>query len=251
VLAFRRLNKVHLAVVFLSNYITAPVRQDEFRAVPAASWAHELESEIEELRSFQNSLLYGSEQLGTPGSVKRYFKRDKLNFDNACPYLPLSEVNRVDEIDLGDRSCETIANGVFTHGLNAAFQYFTDSMSTMLEQLTPYADNANMTRVTQVIRSDSVWELEYLDRSFLRYGLMVDSRMYLSEQLEDNSAFLKLRGSLLAGFLVLVALTYVLVYDPMIRSLDRQLKRVQALLVMVPFDVIQSTVGMKKLLQAA
>lgn len=248
VLAFRRLNKVHLAMIFLNNAACAPSIQNGFRPTLAASHFRELDVELSELQTFQTALLYGSTEMKTQGSVKRYPARDELNFGNACRFMSFAAVNTVDESDISSQTCEDIANGVFLHGLNSAYLYFLEGCATLANQLQPLGGDDNSTRITNFLASHEVKELEYLDRSFLRYGLMVDANMYLTEQLTGNADFLKVRAGLLAGFLVLIAVAYAIVYDPMIRALDKELKRVQAMLVMVPFDVMQSTAALKKLL---
>jgi len=250
ILAARRLNRVHLAFVYLANLARNPTMLDFFRPVSSEGWLRELRGELLGLRELQNALLYGSAEYKTHGSVKRYPPRDELDFGNACKYLPMAEVRRMDELDLVARgvTCETLADGVFTHGLNAAYVHFIDRVTALSSQLMDLTTDANRTRIKAFWHSDAVWQLEYMDRFFLHYGLKVHNEMFITEQLDNNVNFLDMQRGLLAGFLVLMALTYLFVYGPMIRSLDWQLKRVQSLLVMVPYDVIQTSVQLKKLL---
>ena len=249
ILAARRLNRVHLAFVYLANLARNPTMLDFFRPVSSEGWLRELRGELLGLRELQNALLYGSAEYKTHGSVKRYPPRDELDFGNACKYLPMAEVRRMDELDLVSRgvTCETLAEGVFMHGLNAAYMHFVERLTLMSAELVDITD-ANRTRIKAYWESDDIWELEYMDRFFLQYGLKVHNAMFITEQLSHNANFLDMQRGLLAGFLVLMALTYLFVYGPMIRSLDWQLKRVQSLLVMVPYDVIQTSVQLKKLL---
>lgn len=248
VLASRRLNQVHLIMIFLTAAITAPLEQQVYRPVAPESLLLDLNDQVKQFQGFQQGLLYGSKDYETYGSVKRSPVRDELNFGNACALLPFVEVNRIDEIDLAGVTCESLGSGVLLRGLDPALQFYLEQTRALGDQLAALPKDQNQTRVVEILNSPAVWQLEFLDRSYLRYGLLVDANLFLSEQLQANAEFMKVRAGLLGGFLVSIVFAYVLVFNPMIRALDRELKRVQAMLVMVPPDVMQGTAAMKNLL---
>lgn len=250
VLAFRRMSQIRLAILYLSDAVTAPLFEDSFRPASASEVLFAMKEQIGEIQMSQDGLLYGSAVLKTAGSVRRYPVRDALNFGNACPFLSFGQVSAVDEISLADVACETLADGVFLGGVNAALQYYMDKMLTMVDQLQTNGHDPNATRITALLASKEYVELDMMERSFLHYGLTADAKLYMEEHLGHGVDFINLRVALLASFLAVISTAYWFIYSPMIVVLDVEVKRVQTLLVMVPFEIVENTVLLKKLLRS-
>jgi len=250
VMATRRINKMRVTSALLLGAITAPVLTGSFRPPSTASYLSDLKRELGDMTDLQFGLLYGSTKFALEGSIRRHPVRDQLQFGNACSFMH-GHVQTVDAIDVSTTSCETIADGVFKHGLNAAFLHHIENMFNLMEPLDKLSSNDNMTRVQLLLRSDAFMKAQQFDRVYLRHALDIECRLYLDEHLSDNSSFLSMRAALLAGFLAVVFVSYGMVYSPLITSLDSDLKRVQALLVMVPGEFMQSAGVLKRLLASS
>jgi len=79
-------------------------------------------------------------------------------------------------------------------------------------------------------------------------GIRKDSQYYVDEQFASLDRFVIMRSGLLAAFLAWLLLTYVVLFLPMVRSLDLQLKQVRCLLVMVPNEVAEAVPSLRALL---
>jgi len=79
-------------------------------------------------------------------------------------------------------------------------------------------------------------------------GIRKDSQYYVDEQFASLDRFVIMRSGLLAAFLAWLLLTYVVLFLPMVRSLDLQLKQVRCLLVMVPNEVAEAVPALRALL---
>ena len=249
VYAFRRLNRIRAVLNRMVRLAVSPVLSTvEFRPAYPEVLASQIKLDLDELRQLQQSLMYGSVAWNLPGSVRRNKMRDDLDFGNACKYLDPVGMNRMDELPLGDVTCEAFANGVFMRGLSAGFTLFVDAMEDTLSLLSTVSSDqlTNTTRIQQFLASPEWMEIELMDRNLLRYGLVIESRTYINDLVQKNSTFISLQAGLLSGFLIVLILAYYAVYDPIIRALDRQLKQARSLLLMIPTDVVQNSLAMRK-----
>jgi len=81
-----------------------------------------------------------------------------------------------------------------------------------------------------------------------RVGIRQDSKFYVQEQFASLDKFVTMRSGMLGSFLALLILSYIVLFLPMVRSLDLQLKQVRCLLVMVPNEVAEAVPSLRALL---
>jgi len=251
VYAFRRLNRVRTLLSGIMRLVVSPVLlTTEFRPFYPEILASQVQADLQDLNRLQQGLLYGDPEWDLSGSIRRNKMRDDLEFGNACAYLDESGMDSMDEVDIGSMTCEGFMNGLFLRGLSAGMSFFVDSAAQTLTQLTalPAEQLTNITRIRNFLTSPEWSTLELMDRNILRYGLVLESRTYVADLVDMNAAFVTMRAGLLAGFLVALAVAYWLVYEPMIRSLDLQLKQARSLLVMIPPDLVQGSLAMRKII---
>ena len=74
---------------------------------------------------------------------------------------------------------------------------------------------------------------------------------YEEEQFEDIEDFVRKRNLALYVFLAACVAMYIVIYDPMIRRLDRDLKRTRGSLLMIPVHVMNKTPALRKGLASA
>jgi hypothetical protein len=248
-IAYRRLNKMHLVSFYARELAVSPLEHSAFRPIDPMKMAAELERQVRELHEFNDGLLFGSAALGIGGAIKRLPARDVLEFENACPHLPQSKVALIDARPVTE-TCEEFADGLLKTGLVACLTEFLHDATLVREKLMPLYADVNATRVSETLAGPTFSMMDAMDSSYLRYALIVDSNMFLTELTDRADQFTKMREVILAVFLVIVVLSYMTVYDPLVYSLDRDLKRVRGLLVMIPLDIIESTASLRNLLVA-
>jgi len=249
VYAFRRLNAVRTLLCGLTRMMLAPIIWHlEYRPLYPEVMTMQVQDEIALLRRIQQGLLYGDTEFKLPGSLRRNVKRDDLDFGNACKYITAEGMNRMDELDMGDLTCEGFAKGLFTRGLTAGLNHFIDRVEDIANFIKNGPDSLvqNSTALQGFLQSPMWLEVDLMDRTVLRYALTIESQMYIDDLINLNQSYVNMTAGIMAGFLIALCLVYVVVYQPMVRSLDVQLKRARSMLVMVPIDVIQNNVAMRK-----
>jgi len=86
---------------------------------------------------------------------------------------------------------------------------------------------------------------------WLPAGVQLEGKIYFDEQISHLNSFMTVRIAILAVFLSLLSLCFLWVFEPLVRELDMHVKRVRALLVMVPIEVVMSTASLRKALFSA
>jgi len=159
------------------------------------------------------------------GSVKRYATRDELEFGDACSLLRTSAADQA--------SCRAFADGVLIRGINSAFEQYLRMAVGLKDQLSRSPD-VTVAQVNSTLHSASVLVMQQLSAVWLDDGLHLAAEMYQAELANHNKTFQKVRGALAGVFFACITLLLLAVYEPLVRSLDEEFKKVRSVLIMVP-----------------
>lgn len=250
--AFRRLDCSRTMVSQVGMLAAAPVLQEtEFRPNRPEQIASSLQVNLDEATRFHQGLLYGDPQWGLSGSLRRSAHRDDLAFGNACAFVNVEDMATLNALPIGVFSCEEFAQGIFRRGVSSAFIGFLSTIETFSKELVRLnEEQLNVTHIQDFFASDLYQEMDFSERFIMRYGLRLESKTYVEDLFKMNDDFLGVRIALLISFLCAVVGAYVVVYEPMIRALDNQLKNVRGMLLMIPMDIIESSTSLRRILIA-
>jgi len=203
-------------------------------------------------KKLQLGLMVGSEELGIRGYVREE-ETDEIQkillFEDGCK-VPLEQFMPPDWLE----PCKTFDKGITQHGLAGMFQHWVDEITTLVE----YANVLNADHSTSTYRdlkntndTLTLWEpyktLSTLEVHYLQPLLKnsvdayVDNTNSIVERAESQQLW-----ALVA--LLTVAVAYDFVVQKLVQSLDTEMKRTRALLLMVPDDVLQKLPKLRKFL---
>ena len=178
--------------------------------------------------------------------MRRNQELDELNFGNACRYVPTELAEYQNFLPSPQRNCSTVGKGVLLNGLNAATQMYLQLAAAIVASIE--STQGAPVPSSQTIDFDST---SALLGWWLPAAFIVETGMYFREQTESLDNFVELRTTLLAVFLSALALCFILIFEPLVREMDTHVKRVRALLVMIPAEVAMSTASLRKALLAS
>jgi len=174
-----------------------------------------------------------------------------LNFGNACSFITSEGARAQNELVLPVRNCSLVDSGVFQSGLNAAVQHFLEIADSVAKKTEASNGAPNLMAMFGLMQSPEFQKFGYLLLWWLPEGFRLDSHMYLQAQLDSLAVFVSLRTTMLVIFLTVLAVFSFLVFEPMVYALDLHVKRVRALLVMLPAEVVMSTASLRNALMSA
>jgi len=200
----------------------------------------------------QLGLMVGSEELGIRGYVREEVTDEiqkVLLFEDGCA-VELEQFMAPEWLE----PCKTFDKGITQHGLAGMFQHWVDEITELIN----YANLLNGDHSTSTYRdlittNDTLklWEpyltLATLEVHYLQPLLKnsvdayVDNTNSIVERAESQQLW-----ALIA--LLTVAVAYDFVVQRLVQSLDTEMKRTRALLLMVPDDVLQKLPKLRKFL---
>jgi len=199
---------------------------------------------------FQQGLVFGNPTMMLEGSVRRLPLLDELNFGNACERLSSSSAQAMNTLPVPETDCGAVGKGVLVKGLLAGVQLFVQTATDLrarILQLGP-TGTLNATRINEVYTSPEYNIMDILHRWWIPAGMMLESQMYHENQQATIDYLVQIRTQMLIAFLMILAATFVLVFEPLVWNMDIRLKRIRALLVMVPMEVILTTNSLRQAL---
>jgi len=206
---------------------------------------------LDRLRWFQTGLLDGNPELKLFGSARRSQRLDMLNFGDACASLSSDFASGQNFNPITETECSNVAKGVLLSGLNAGIQQFMQLASNLINQIAAQQSVANMTNIRELLATPEHEMFAQLGVWWLPAGVQLEGKIYFDEQISHLNSFMTVRIAILAVFLSLLSLCFLWVFEPLVRELDMHVKRVRALLVMVPIEVVMSTASLRKALFSA
>jgi len=216
---------------------------------------------MEQLTRYQQALLYGDASLRLYGSMRRNKDLDELNFGNACKYLPLDLVSSQNFGDFTERNCTTLGKGVFLSGLNAAVQLYIQSLSSVITAMRSFSSappstsnstsNSTGPPPSMPVSASDIATSTALLIWWLPAAFSVETSLYVQQQIQGLDHFVELRTTMLAVFISALAVCFLLMFEPLVYEMDTHVKRVRALLVMIPAEVAMSTASLRKALMSA
>jgi len=189
--------------------------------------------------------------LGLPGSMRRSKMLDELNFGDACKFISADAAADQNLNRMVQRNCSKIGKGVLHGGLNAGVQLYMqmgNTFNTITEATKGIANPAQLYASLTTPEYDTTVALLIW---WLPAGMRIETRIYYDEQVDNLAHFVSLRTTMLAVFLSALALIFVLVFEPLVYEMDMHVKRVRALLVMIPAEIAMSTASLRNALLSA
>jgi len=141
-----------------------------------------------------------------------------------------------------------VAQGVFVKGIDAAMGLYTSVTIALRSRVLRAGSDWSADHSRQLQLSPEFELFSHLYRYWLSHAARVEARLYHQQQESDINRFVAMRKAMVAAFLTALAICFVIVFEPMVLSLDMHVKRVRALLVLIPVEVILSTASLKKAL---
>jgi len=185
--------------------------------------------------------------------MRRNALLDELNFGNACKFIStqLAVEQNFGTMTPDVRNCSTLAKGVMTNGLNAAVQMYLQFVGAFVASIRSTQGIPNMASLIATAASADYSAVVGLLLYWLPAGFSIETNMYFTEQVTSLEDFVALRTTMLAVFLSALALIFVLVFEPLVYEMDMHVKRVRALLVMIPAEIAMSTASLRNALLSA
>ncbi len=237
-------------------------------AVSPTSWPQPatVYNNIGHAQTLSTALVYGDSSMGITGLKNeeqsgRSTGQSELQFTNAC--VPPSNLY-----------CRSFLGGVMLRGLAAAATEFISTQSRLFDSLLaeikirymadtvppptappasniyPEAVGLTSARVAQEMAATGV-SATLNDWTDLYMGPALDASMTafvntINSEIDDAT---QTQMIIFIIFSIACVLVYVVVYIPLIRSLDVQIKRTRSMLLMIPADVLESIPAARKILQ--
>jgi len=149
------------------------------------------------------------------------------------------------------RNCTLIGKGVLNSGLNAASQMYisiAESVNAITEATRGIPSMAQLVGTLTSPDYDMAVDLLVF---WLPAGFSIETQLYFDEQMDSLANFVSLRSTMLAVFLSALAMFFFLVFEPLVCEMDMHVKRVRALLVMIPAEVAMATASLRNALMSS
>jgi len=206
----------------------------------------------------ENILLYGYPEEYIPGIIhetKNGFAslQDDLLFKNACP----NGLTPQDEIE----ECEKLGAGFLKHGLHGAIlattiKFKRNQKIANKTKESKREPNGVLPPISQGEMRNllNTGELEYLKIAADKYmtdALQKSVNLYVDAlDVNISTIFTDFALLVLIIFIALSISLYFVLYSPLITLLDRQIKRTQAMLLMIPPDVLEALPELREYISA-
>ncbi len=221
----------------LQELLVAPLIQSDVIPPNETVVYDRIEKTGEFLLSIQHGLLYGSSWMNTSASVGASSKMDALLFGDACKEVKSHTYEE----------CVAFGDGVITHGVDSALEEYIRAVRSFAVQFMNQP-NRTLSYVNETIHSVAYQRIKQMDATYFYEPMDAAEELVLNEQLDAIDAFTKSLALLLGLFLTALVLLFVVVYLPIVRSLDSQVKRTRGMLLMIPYDVMEHLPQLRKLL---
>jgi hypothetical protein len=183
-------------------------------------------------------VMYGDEALGLPSATGRSKELDELMFRNACNVMSTP-------------NCTLFHRGVLTQGVSAAISEYARLIST-LAATSAHLPNGTVANLSAMFTSETYLTAEtmFWDH-FLESGLSRVGEIFTQTTVDEIGSAFDLLTSVFAAFFSVSFILLVLLYDPLVKRLNFQLKRTRAMLLMIPTAVIEENRSLRRKLMAA
>jgi len=203
------------------------------------------------LELFQEGLLFGDPSLTLSGSMKRSEQLDSLNFGNACAMISSQIAAAQNYRTMPQQDCSQVGKGVLLSGLNAGIQLFQQLALSINTKTAATNGASNVTATLERMAQPEYRTFRELLTWWLPAGTDIETQLYLQEQVSHLDSFISLRTTIMAVFLCALFLCFFVVFEPMVYQMDTHVKRVRALLVMIPIEIVMSTASLRNALLSA
>jgi hypothetical protein len=217
---------------------TASITGAQYGAANASELAQLIQDNTQRMMTIVSDVLYGVHGRYR-GLLGLHEELDEFMLQDACSRLASASAR-----------CSTFHGGVMTHGfLSALFEYVraVDTAS----QLALGTSSAPDALAARGVLLGSEFELpQTLLHEFVSPGF--DQALRLISEYESVS-FAALKSNtvvLLVVFLVALFFLWLIVYDPLIRRLDREVKRTRGMVIMIPLELIEKLPPLRSALLA-
>lgn len=185
--------------------------------------------------------MYAAGSFNTRGSIKRYALRDELEFGDSCAIIAENDQELVD--------CRQFADGVLTRGVHSALELFVRVARSLKDELNREpvltVEVANST-----LHSPKALILQGLGTNWLARGLELATLQYNTELLILNEKFQEVRAISVGVFFAVLLMLLLCLYEPLVRSLDQEFKKVRSILIMVPLAWLDEVKELAELVKA-
>ncbi|KAI8811000.1 hypothetical protein BJ742DRAFT_867507 [Cladochytrium replicatum] len=212
---------------FLNRTLDRPARPD---TIWDTSFA------IDRFRILDDALLYGNDDMGVGGvMVQSIVGETILMTTNGCMFSD-------DRTDYMGENCTTWANGALRRGLHAGVQWFLSTADELNRILTPLSDRNIPLNVTSLepdimLRLRQVWmgTIFHFTEPFYYSSLLYD------EPLKNTAdSIMTVHLITTCVYVTLLAMIYVFLIRPMIRSLHDDSHRFAVMLFMIPPELLSN-----------
>jgi len=146
-------------------------------------------------------------------------------------------------------NCTAVAKGVFTGGVRSALELYLRIARGLNDQLVRLP-LTTLSDVDEALHSEAVLVMQTMAESWLSQGLEKSARLYQSELTDYNENFQEIRQGLAIMFFIAIVALLLVVYDPLVRALDDDFKKVRSILIMVPLSWLEENRELADLLKA-
>lgn len=172
------------------------------------------------------------------------------SYEGDLTYDPLSRELMLSNGCMGAENvtdCESVVGGVFTNGLHSVLQYYIRLGTSMMNTVTVNEATGNSSNFDDF--NSATWQ--DLDRIgfYLVRGLFRASTIRLGRIQDYGAKFATIMSFAQAAMVIGLVLVFVLVYRPLIRRLNRDLKNARATLLMFPDEVVSSVPAIRGLMK--
>mgnify|MGYP000078055298 CR=1 FL=1 len=145
--------------------------------------------------------------------------------------------------------CAQYSDGVFKRGVRSALELYLRIALGVKDELLriPLETAAD---VNTTLHGHAMQSMRHMSDTWLNRGLETSAHLFETELAQYNDHFQEVRGGLAAMFFIAIVLLLVVVYDPLVRSLDDEFKKVRSILVIVPISWLEDTRVLADLVKA-
>eukprot|EP01137_Pigoraptor_chileana_P020525 Opistho-2@82987 len=184
-----------------------------------------------EINEINRGLEIGSSVFEIPPHGSLSSAQNTLIYDNACTVLSVVAA------DPSLRNeCESVGTGIFRNGLSQAVLWYITRITELYVVAGPNF-TVGLDSFRFLNRKDVV-ELERLERQFLQPALEQSVNEYTAQMRDTIDRRNATVLALLIAFIILSVVSYVAIYHRLIRSLDVEMKRTRAMMLMLPDDIL-------------
>jgi len=140
-------------------------------------------------------------------------------------------------------ACNAVMGGVFSRGLHAVIQVYSDLAASVLEKRLGPGSSWTLSRRF----ADPDWQT--LEQLAVQVNAALETATAFRENYvsSQNASYKQLTNTVGSCFILLVFLSFLFVYVPMIGRLDAMLKRTRNMLLLFPDEVIAGVAAVKEL----